>query len=79
MLNVILQRKDLKVLKVVAQREYKNPMPGGRFITIDIYAIDGDGKVYDIEVQRVPAEADVHRARFLRIDCNKAEDSLEMW
>ena len=26
LLNVILQRDDLKVLEVVAQREYKNPM-----------------------------------------------------
>lgn len=64
LLNVILQRSDLKVLKVVGQREYKNPMSGGRSITIDIYAVDGDGKVYDVEVQRASAGADVHRARF---------------
>ena len=41
LLNVILQRNDLKVLEVIAQREYKNPMSGGRSITIDIYAKDG--------------------------------------
>lgn len=64
LLNVILQRDDLKVLEVVAQREYKNPMPNGRSITIDIYAVDGNDKVYDIEVQRVSEGADVHRARF---------------
>ena len=64
LLNVILQRSDLKVLEVVAQREYKNPMLGGRSITIDIYAKDGKDKVYDIEVQRASAGADVHRARF---------------
>ena len=64
LLNVILQRSDLKVLEVVAQREYKNPMPGGRSITIDIYAKDGKDKVYDIEVQRASVGADVHRARF---------------
>lgn len=64
LLNVILQRNDLKVLEVVAQREYKNPMTGGRSITIDIYAKDNAGKVYDIEVQRASAGADVHRARF---------------
>lgn len=29
LLNVILQRDDLKVLEVVAQREYKNPVVGG--------------------------------------------------
>ncbi len=55
---------DLKVLEVTTQREYKNPMPGGRSITIDIYAMDGEDKVYDIEVQRAPEGADVHRARF---------------
>lgn len=64
LLNIILQRNDLKVLEVVGQREYKNPMSGGRSITIDIYAVDGDGKVYDVEVQRASAGADAHRARF---------------
>ncbi len=64
LLNVILQRDDLKVLEVVAQREYKNLLPDGRSLTIDIYAVDKEDKVYDIEVQRASAGADVHRARF---------------
>ena len=64
LLDVILQRNDLRVLEVVAQREYKNPMHDGRSITIDIYALDGENKVYNIEVQRASAGADVHRARF---------------
>ena len=64
LLNVILQRNDLKVLEVVGQREYKNPMSGGRSITIDIYAVDVNGKVYDVEVQHAPEGADPHRARF---------------
>ena len=64
LLNVILQRDDLKVLEVVAQREYKNLLPDGRSLTIDIYAVDKEDKVYDIEVQRALAGADVHRARF---------------
>ena len=64
LLNVILQRNDLKVLEVVGQREYKNPMSGGRSITIDIYAMDGNDKVYDVEVQRASEGADSHRARF---------------
>lgn len=64
LLNVILQRDDLKVLEVVAQREHKNLLPDGRSLTIDIYAVDREGKVYDIEVQRASAGADVHRARF---------------
>lgn len=44
LLNIILQRSDLKVMEVVAQREYKSPMAGGRSITIDIYAIDAAKK-----------------------------------
>ena len=51
LLNVILQRNDLKVLEVVGQMEYKNPMLGGRSITIDIYAVDGEDKVYNISVK----------------------------
>ena len=64
LLNIILQRSELKVLEVVAQREYKNAMAGGRSITIDIYAKDSDGKIYDVEVQRADRGADFHRARF---------------
>jgi hypothetical protein len=64
LLNIILQRTDLKVLEVVTQREYKNSMAGGRSITIDIYAKDSDEKIYDVEVQRADRGADFHRARF---------------
>lgn len=63
-LNIILGRDDLKVIKVVAQREYKNPVPGGRSIRLDVYAKDSDGKVYDIEIQNENTGADVHRVRF---------------
>ena len=35
LLNIILQRSDLKVLEVVGQREYKNPMSRGRSIIVD--------------------------------------------
>lgn len=63
-LNIILGRNDLKVIEVVAQREYKNPVMGGRSIKLDIYAEDFAGKVYDIEVQNDDAGADIHRARF---------------
>lgn len=63
-LSIILGRNDLKVIEVIAQREYKNPVTGGRSIKLDIYARDSDGKVYDIEVQNDDAGADIHRARF---------------
>lgn len=64
LLSILLQRDDLKVLEAVAQREYKNPMAGGRSIRIDVYAKDADGKIYDVEVQRSDRGADIHRARF---------------
>ena len=64
LLNIILQRNDLKVLEVVTQREYKNSMSGGRSIAIDIYAKDSEGKVYDVEVQRADRGATFQRARF---------------
>lgn len=64
LLNIILRREDIKVLEVVAQREYKNPMAGGRSIRIDVYAKDVDGKIYDVEVQRSDRGANIHRARF---------------
>ena len=44
-LNIILGRNDLKVIEVIAQREYKNPVTGGRSIKLDIYAQGSDGKV----------------------------------
>ncbi len=44
-LNIILGRNDLKVIEVIAQREYKNPVTGRRSIKLDIYAQGSDGKV----------------------------------
>lgn len=64
LLNTILERDDMKVIDVIGQREYKNPVIGGRSIRIDIYAKDSKGEIYDIEVQRADEGADVHRARF---------------
>lgn len=64
LLNIILERNDIEVMEVIGQREYKNPVVGGRSIRIDIYAKDSSGKIYDVEVQRTDEGADVHRARF---------------
>lgn len=56
--------KVIEVIEVITQREYKNPVTGGRSIRLDIYAEDSDGKVYNIEVQNDDAEADIRRAGF---------------
>lgn len=67
LLNIILERNDMEVIRVEkqeVQKEMKNPLVGGRGVRLDIYAKDSEGLVYDIEVQRSDAGADVHRARF---------------
>jgi hypothetical protein len=64
LLNTIFDRDDLKVIEVVGQREFKNPVIGGRCITIDIYAVDSEGKVYNVEVQQADSGAVPQRARF---------------
>ncbi len=62
LLNVFFERNDMKVLSVVSQREIKNP--NGRSVRLDIYAVDSEGRHYDIEVQRQDRGAGVKRARF---------------
>ncbi len=62
LLNVFFDREDMKVLSVLSQREIKNP--NGRSVRLDIYAVDSEGKHYDIEVQRQDRGAGERRARF---------------
>ena len=61
-LNIILNRSDMVVTEVVAQREYKNLID--RSIRLDIYAKDSSGKEYDIEVQRAKDGSECRRARY---------------
>lgn len=63
-LRLILGNKDLKVRSVVTQREYRNPVVGGRSITLDALSVDESSQEYDVEVQRESSGADPHRARF---------------
>ncbi len=62
LLNVFFDRDDMQVLHVVSQREIKNL--NGRSIRLDIYAVDSEGRHYDIEVQRQDRGAGERRARF---------------
>ncbi len=61
-LNTILEREDLKVLHTEAQVEYKSATK--RSIKLDIRAVDTEGRVMDIEIQRSEQGAGVRRARF---------------
>ena len=64
LLSIILERDDIKVLRVKGQVDMKSPYPGGRSIRIDIHAIDSKGVEFDVEVQRNEEGSHVRRARF---------------
>ena len=61
-IQIILGRDDLKVEQVHTQHQIKNLQ--GRSVTLDIYAVDKDGKKYNIEIQRSDIGASPERARF---------------
>lgn len=61
-LNTILERNDIRVKFTKAQVEYKSATK--RSIKLDIQAVDIDGKVLDIEIQRSDRGTGVKRARF---------------
>lgn len=64
LLRIILKQDDITVISVVGQREFQNPIVGGRNIRLDILAKDSTGKHYNIEVQKKPEGAHIRRARF---------------
>ena len=61
LLETILKRKDLTVIKSVTQLTLGNLF--GRSVRLDIYANDAEGKQYDIEVQQNDSGAVPERAR----------------
>lgn len=73
LLQIILNRADLKVLHVNGQQDIKNLQ--GRSVSLDILAVDTDNKVYNIEIQRSDKGAAVKRARYNSslIDSNVTE------
>lgn len=62
LLQIILNRTDLKVQNVHGQHDIKNLQ--GRSVRLDILAVDAAGRVYNIEIQRGDKGADVKRARY---------------
>ncbi len=73
LLQIILNRTDLKVLRVDGQQDIKNLQ--GRSVRLDILAVDVDNRVYNIEIQRSDKGAGVKRARYNSslIDANVTE------
>lgn len=64
LLKIILKQDDIQVESVVGQRELQSPVVGGRDIRLDIWAQDGTGKHYNVEVQQRPEGAHIRRVRF---------------
>ena len=61
-LRIILNKPDLVVKSVQAQKVLKNPQ--GRSVILDVAATDSAGLEYDIEVQRDDRGASPRRARY---------------
>ena len=64
LLKIVLQRDDIKVVKVKGQVDMKSPYVKGRDITLDIHVIDRDGTEFDVEVQRNIEGSHNRRIRF---------------
>ena len=61
-LRIILEKPNLRVLKVQTQESVENMY--GRSVRFDVFATDDSGKLYNIEVQRADAGAVPTRARY---------------
>ena len=61
-LQVIMGRKDLKVLDQAIQKDYKNLQ--GRSAILDCVVRDGDGRQFDVEIQQDTEGASPKRARY---------------
>jgi len=76
-LRIILDKPDLKVLKVQTQKSVENLY--GRSVRFDIFATDDTGKLYNIEVQRTDSGAIPARARYnsAMLDYNELQKSRD--
>ena len=61
-LQVIMDKKDLKVIDQVLQKDYKNLQ--GRSAILDCVARDSEGKQMDVEIQQDNEGASPKRARY---------------
>ena len=61
-LRIILEKEDLKVLKVQTQKSTENIYD--RSVRFDVFATDTKGKLYNIEVQRADSSVIPKRARY---------------
>ena len=78
-LNILLERQDLKVLHSETQCEYRSL--SGRSISLDIYAEDTNGKRYNIEIQRAEQHQSVldSTAVCWIPNCSKRKNRSAIW
>lgn len=62
LLRVIMKDPSLKVIDKTIQADYKNLE--GHSVILDIVAVDGNGVIYNIEIQQKPEGAVPERARY---------------
>ena len=61
-LQVIMEKQDLRVIDQIIQKDYKNMQ--GRSAVMDCVARDSTGKQFDVEIQQDNEEASPKRARY---------------
>lgn len=62
LLCILFDRVDIIVQEVVTQRSAHNLY--GRSVCFDVLAVDGNGKIYNVEIQRASEGSNPKRARF---------------
>lgn len=82
--RIILENPEINVVKVDVDESFSNVH--GRGVRLDVLATDGEGKLYNIEIQRDSRGATPKRARFYHsaIDWNlfnakKFDELAETW
>ena len=63
MLRIILGRDDLVVTEVRTQRWLQGILEHS--VRLDVHAVDGDGNLYNIEIQKDDRGAERKRARYI--------------
>lgn len=61
-LQVIMEKRDLRVIDLVLQKDYKNLQ--GRSAILDCVARDSEGRLFEIEIQQDNEGASPKRARY---------------
>ena len=71
-LRVVLNRPDLVLVSVETQHTVQG-LPGRRSLTVDVYAVDSENRVYNLEAQRKSVEAERYRLHAAMLDASELE------